>query len=291
MPDYQRILQNSVNYIEKRLQEPIELEDVADRAGFSLFHFMRVFADFTCYTLKDYIRQRRLSEAAKTLLNSDEYIYELIEKFGFTSVEAFIRAFKKQFHVTPQEYRKRNQLIDYIPKMRVQICLQKQGGFMVKYQIREMPALTVIGRKGLVKHNETSETIDRMIAEFKELNSKNHFTDEKAVVGVCLYDDRFFDKEPSPDDEWYYFVGYLAKENDPVPQGFERHNVPALRYAAFTHPGNLSNLCQTYRYICIDWISSVDYEWYPADELDFYGERYNADDPENSEYELYIAIK
>jgi AraC family transcriptional regulator len=291
MPDYQRILQRSVNYIESRLQEDLVLEEIAEHAGFSLYHFMHVFAIFTGYTLKGYIRQRRLSEAAKTLLTGEDYINELTRKFGFTSVEAFIRAFKKQFNITPQEYRKKNQLIDYIPKMRVQICLQNQGGFMVKYQVREMPALTIIGRRGLVKHSETAVTIDRMLAEFKELNKAQHFTEEKTVIGVCLYDDRFFDMEPGPDDEWYYLVGYLAKADEAVPAGFERHDVAPLRYAVFTHQGNLSNLCNTYRYICTDWISSVDYEWYPADELDFYDERYNAADAENSEYDLYIAIK
>ena len=291
MPDYQRILQGSVNYIERHLLEEIELEMIAERSGFSLFHFMRVFTIFTGYTLKSFIRQRRLSEAAKELLSTNSYIYDIVERYGFTSVEAFIRAFKKQFKTTPQEYRKRNQLIYYIPKMRVQICLQNQGGFMVKYQIKEMPELTVIGRRAMVISSETSATIDRMIAEFKELNRKKNYTDEKTVVGICLYDSRFFDKQPEPDDEWQYMVGYLGSAEETVPPGFERYQVGAQRYAVFTHPGNLSNLCKTYRYICIDWISNVEHEFYPADELDFYDERYDAGDAEKSEYDLYIAIK
>jgi AraC family transcriptional regulator len=290
MADYQRILQSSVNYVEQRLKQTIELEDVSDRAGLSLYHFMRVFAGFTGYTLKGYIRQRRLSEAARELLAGAEYVYDLAEKFGFTSVEAFIRAFKKQFKLTPQEYRKQNQLIYYIPKMRVQICLPDQGGFMVKYQIKEMPPLSVIGRKQKVKSKETSATIDRMVAEFKELNQAEHLTSEETVVGICFHDPRFFEQQPAPDDEWWYMVGWLAKPEENVPKGFEAYEVSAQRYAVFTHPGNLSNLGKTYRYICLDWISSVDHEFAPADELNFYDNRYNAQQAESSEYELYIPI-
>ncbi|MDP8220144.1 MAG: AraC family transcriptional regulator [Candidatus Stygibacter frigidus] len=290
MADYLRILQSSVNYMEQRLLQEIELEDIAERVGLSLFHFMRVFAGFTGYTLKGYIRQRRLSEAARELLEGDAYIYDLAEKYGFTSVEAFIRAFKKQFKLTPQEYRKQNQLIYYIPKMRVQICLPDQGGYMVKYQIKEMPPLTVIGRKQKVRSSETSETIDRMIAEFRELNQKNNYSNDETIVGICFHDPRFFDQQPAPEDEWWYMVGYLAKNEDIVPEGLEKYQVSAQRYAVFTHSGNLSNLGKTYRYICLDWISSVDHEFAPADELNFFDNRYDAEQADKSEYELFIPI-
>lgn len=290
MADYQRILQGSVNYMERRLLEDIELEDVAEHAGLSLYHFMRVFTGFTGYTLKGYIRQRRLSEAARELLSSETYIYDLADRYGFTSVEAFIRAFKKQFKLTPQEYRKQNQLIYYIPKMRVQICLPDQGGFMVKYQIKEMPPLTIIGKNQKVRSSETSETIDRMIADFRELNQKNNFTSDDTIVGICFHDPRFFDQQPAPENEWLYMIGYLAKDEDNVPKGLMKYQISAQRYAVFTHPGNLSNLGKTYRYICIDWISSVDHEFAPADELNFYDSRYNAKQSEMSEYELYIPI-
>ncbi len=290
MIDYRRVLQGSVNFVEQKLYDNIQLEEVAERAGLSLYHFMRVFMMFTGYSLKGYIRARRLSEAAKKLLKSDEYIYNIGCQYGFGTVEAFIRAFKKQYGLTPQEYRKRNQLIDYIPKMRVQICLQKPGGNMVKYQIREMPELTVIGRKQKVISSETTETLNRLLREFRADNARKCWTYEKTVVGICFHDPRFFDKQPEPDDDWWYMVGYLGQADEPVPEELERYQVKAQRYAVFTHPGNLSNLGKTYRYICLDWIREVDYEFYPGDELNFYSERYDAENAENSEYDLYIPI-
>ena len=98
MPDYNRALNSSVNFIEHNLKNRFEMEDVAERAGFSLFHFMRVFYSFTGYTLKGYIRERRLSESARELLESNRQVQELANEYGFESSETFIRAFKKEFN-------------------------------------------------------------------------------------------------------------------------------------------------------------------------------------------------
>lgn len=291
MSDYQRILQSSIFYIEKRLLQDIDLESVAEWSGFSLYHFMRVFSIFTGYTLKGYIRTRRLSEAARELLQKNEYIYKTAQKYGFNSVESFIRAFKRQFGLTPQKYRKRKQLIGFIPELRVEIHPEIQGGFMVKYQIKEMPRLTVIGKKEKIKSRETSQKINLMVEEMRDYLLSNKISDNKTVAGICFHDPRFFDKQPEPDDEWWYMTGWLASEDTDVPHGMEKYHVPAQRYAVFTHKGNLSNLGKTYRYICLDWIRKVDYQFYPADELNFFSEKYNGANSESSEYKLYIPIK
>ena len=127
MPDYNRALNSSVNYIEQNLKNRFEMEDVADRAGFSLFHFMRVFYSFTGYTLKGYIRERRLSDAARELLRSNKKVLELATEYCFESSETFIRAFKKEFKETPNQFRKKKQLIKYTPRLKEQICRITKG--------------------------------------------------------------------------------------------------------------------------------------------------------------------
>jgi AraC family transcriptional regulator len=156
---------------------------------------------------------------------------------------------------------------------------------MVNYQIKEMPQLTVIGKKQKVVSKKTSETIDRMVREMRELMAEHGYGSEKTVAGVCFHDPRFFDRQPEPDDEWWYMTGWLAAADELVPEGFERYRIEPQRYAVFTHQGNLSNLGKTYRYICLDWISEVDYEFYPADELNLFSEKY---DPEDAESKIFI---
>ncbi|OUM85027.1 MAG: hypothetical protein BAA01_09950 [Bacillus thermozeamaize] len=64
----QHILQKAIGYIEDHLHEPLTLEIVASNAGFSKYHFHRVFQKETGMTIGDYIRLRRLAKAASMLL-------------------------------------------------------------------------------------------------------------------------------------------------------------------------------------------------------------------------------
>lgn len=98
---------NTIEFIEDSLGEPISLEDAARVSGFSKFHFVRVFQALTDETPFDYIRKRRLTVASLELLNSTATIGSIAQSVGYYSHEAFSRAFKEVFGITPKTYRDR----------------------------------------------------------------------------------------------------------------------------------------------------------------------------------------
>jgi len=104
--DYRNNIQNSIDYIENNLSEKIELNSLAKRSYFSQFHFHRLFHKFVGESIMDYVRKRRLSEAAKDLKVTDLKINEIALFYQFNSQESFSRAFKKNYGITPREYRK-----------------------------------------------------------------------------------------------------------------------------------------------------------------------------------------
>ena len=76
MNNYERI-QKSIDFMEENLREPITLEDVARVTCFSLPHFYRLFNALVGRTIKDYLRLRRLSEAARDVASTGRSILDI----------------------------------------------------------------------------------------------------------------------------------------------------------------------------------------------------------------------
>lgn len=89
-------------YIEANFEDEFTLDDVAAVAGLSKFHLSRAFGACFGKSVIRYARERRLSEAAKRLAVNGHGILDVAIQFGYNSHEAFTRAFKAQFGVTPE---------------------------------------------------------------------------------------------------------------------------------------------------------------------------------------------
>ena len=97
----------SLEYIEKNIFQTVSSIALARQAGYSLFHFQRVFKDTTGYTPQAYVRSRRLTIAAQELIETQNDIIIIAEDAGFESQAAFTKAFRKQYVLSPGRYRSR----------------------------------------------------------------------------------------------------------------------------------------------------------------------------------------
>jgi len=103
---YSPIIQETIEYIEKNLHEELSLESTAQHVGFSKFHYHRIFQKEVGVTVSEYIRYRRIANAANLLLYSDEKIIDIALYYRFESQESFTRSFKKYYQLPPGQYRK-----------------------------------------------------------------------------------------------------------------------------------------------------------------------------------------
>ncbi|MBM3116623.1 AraC family transcriptional regulator [Jeongeupia naejangsanensis] len=105
--EYSCRMNRVLDHIDRHLDAPLDLATLADVAHFSPFHFHRIFQAWLGETLGDYLRRRRLEVAAATLaIHPDEPVLNIALAVGFGSGEAFARAFKTRFGVTPSEWRR-----------------------------------------------------------------------------------------------------------------------------------------------------------------------------------------
>ncbi len=102
-------IQKVLDYIEEHLKDDrdgvLDNSTLAKIAGYSEYHFLRVFAQSVRLTPADYIRKRRISEIVRQIGDNDRPISDLAFEYGFNSKENFTRAFKKEHHILPTDFR------------------------------------------------------------------------------------------------------------------------------------------------------------------------------------------
>ena len=95
-----------VAWIEQQLDDPLTLERIALRAGLSPYHFSRLFTARMGRSVMAHVRGRRLVRGARRLCDEpDLKLVDLAFDCGFESQEAFTRAFKRVFGVSPGRFR------------------------------------------------------------------------------------------------------------------------------------------------------------------------------------------
>jgi AraC family transcriptional regulator len=99
-------VQRMQDYIERHLCDPITMADLARAAHYSQWHAARLFREVADKSPFEYIRLRRLSQAARELEEGSARIIDVALDFVFDSHAGFTRAFARQFGVTPSEFRK-----------------------------------------------------------------------------------------------------------------------------------------------------------------------------------------
>ena len=85
---------------------PLKIEDVAIKAGYSKWHLQSVFFSEKGQNLGGYIREKKLSLIAETLITTNEPLINIALRFGFDSQQSLTRAFSKRYNIPPHRYRK-----------------------------------------------------------------------------------------------------------------------------------------------------------------------------------------
>ena len=102
---YEEALLSTLIHIQTHLESDLNLDSLAERVGFSAYHFHRIFREIIGEPVKEYIRRLRIERAAYRLKISEETILRIALDAGFKTHESFTRAFTRQFRITPNEFR------------------------------------------------------------------------------------------------------------------------------------------------------------------------------------------
>ena len=96
-------IQQSLDYVEDHLKTEVSISELADMAGYSLYHFERIFKKLVGISISQYIKRRRLLHAAFDIANGCKIIDAAFD-YGFDTNAGFYKAFVREFGSAPSEY-------------------------------------------------------------------------------------------------------------------------------------------------------------------------------------------
>lgn len=242
MYEWNEMVQRMVDWIDGDLTTAPTLVRMSEQLGYSPYYCTRQFHALTGMTLRDYIWQRRISRAALELRDTDTRILDIAVKYGFSSQEAFSRAFVKAFKVTPSAYRKSpspiplairaevfspyHYLIRERDKMR-EVHLQE-----AEIKLEFIPAHKFIGIWDLNSHNyggfwENGHDCDEISGT---LESMSHHT----LAGQLGQTAGWFYRNGQKG--YLYGIPVPADYSGEIPAGMDCREMPASEYLVFFHP-------------------------------------------------------
>lgn len=115
------LMTEALDFIEANLTEDLKTDDIAQNLHCSKSSLEKLFRFVTNMSIKDYSIRRRMSLAAKDMMkNPDIVLLDLAVKYGYSSNEAFTRAFKSVWHTNPSDYRKNPKRFELFPAIKLE---------------------------------------------------------------------------------------------------------------------------------------------------------------------------
>ena len=278
-------MKDALDYMEERMAEPLQVEEIAKAACSSPFHFQRMFRMLTGSSVGEYIRRRRLTLAAQELAISGAKVLDVALKYGYESPEAFAKAFRKAHGIAPSAAREAGVQLKAYPRLTFQLSLK--GDKEMDYRIIAREAFTVAGKK-LVTSCKDGENL-REIPQFWNRCNADGTSDRlealdggvNSLLGICQY-------EGMQTDWFHYWIAAEVNDAaDPLAEGWETTVIPAATWAVFTSEGPMPHSVQNvWQRIFQEWFPGTGYEHAGGPEF----ELYLPGDPDAADYRCEIWI-
>lgn len=256
------IMQQLVEDIEGSLRSKTTLEELTASSYVSKFHLHRVFRRITGYSLMNYVRSRKLAVSLQDLLCSGLRVTDIAQEFGFDHHQSYIRAFKKEFGMTPAVFREGRRPAVIVDKLDPAEWGEVGQGLLIKPEIVVKPAFRLVGVRTWIveEENARNQTANREGTEF--------FFRERHRIPHAVNPGVYFGLTRLPDEEKggsYYMPSLEVSRLEVLPEGMVADRVPAHKYAVFKYIGlhgpelvSSATLCSLWSYIFRVWMPRIE---------------------------------
>lgn len=259
-------LNQAMEHIEGRLDQRIETADLARIAVTSEYHFRRLFSALAGVPLSEYIRRRRLTVAGAEVLAGDRTLLEIAVRYGYTSGEAFARAFRALHGVGPGEARRSGASLQCQPRLSFRLTVE--GSSSMRYRVVEKEEFRVVGRKARVPlvHEGVNPAIAAFIRDIgQETLRRMESLSDQEPQGIVSVSDQLDDSR-AEGTELDYYHGVVT--GAAVPEDMDALTVQAGTWAVFESSGPFPQALQyLWRDVFTQWFPSNPYRSRPGPEI------------------------
>ena len=222
--------------IERNLDRTLTLADLAESCRVSRYHLAHAFGQATGHPVMQYLRARRLTAAAHALASGAPDILNLALDSGYGSHEAFSRAFRAQFGVTPEMVRRRATTTD-LSMMEAINMTESNTADLTPPRLVQGETILAVGlarRHPFEKPQDIPAQWQTFMSEYAAIPHKR----EAAPIGIGggMDDDGNFE---------YVCAAQVSRFAD-TPKGLIELTLPPQHYAVFRHDGHVSAISATY---------------------------------------------
>lgn len=275
--DYIQRINKVVAYINNHLDETLDLKTLANEVALSDFHFHRIFKALKGEAIGGYITRLRLEATARLLRYTALTIEEIAFNIGYETPASLSKAFKKQYNISPTEYRTNKDT--YIMKKEIiNPDLALKAPKIVTLEPKNLIYVALTGAYGSLDYGKAYEQLWAVI------KAQKLFT--KGIESICIsYDDPKITEGSLQRSDVCLAIHKPATPQEEV----SCKTLAGGKYAVFFYQGSYENLSQVYD-TAVRWV--IDHQYTLREEPFF--EKYLNDarrtPKEKLKTEIYIPI-
>ena len=231
----------AIDYIEENLDREISYDEVARIACCSTYYFQRIFSYVSGVSLSEYIRRRKMTQAAFELQRTDNKVIDVAHKYGYSSPTSFNRAFQSVHGIAPIAAKSMGCTLCAYPS--IQFSIKVLGGSAMAYHIEEKKNIRIVGLEyPLLKNAEENMRnvpgvmgkvlLDGSISKFSRAikrKSRRHFR------GRHVYN--------NPKDIYYYIA--VSKQHPRTRRDLVKYIIPRGYVVVFENDGVFKEYVQS----------------------------------------------
>ena len=229
--------------IERNLYRDLTLDQIARYCDVSRFHLAHAFGESTGLTVMEYLRGRRLTEAAYALASGADDILTVALDSRYASHEAFSRAFKAQFGKTPEEVRK-SESIEGLKLVDAIRHLESKAMRLKEPRIQKEGELLFVGLSEHVRYKDMQNIAGQWERFMSGPRGEIDHKVAEPPVGIAT---------GSNADGIEYVCAARVKTFGPVPKDCVKLTLSPATYVVFAHDDHVTQLRETYEAIWNDW--------------------------------------
>jgi len=290
---YQKRINHVIDHINDHLTKSFSLDELAELAHFSSYHFHRIFFAVVGESVNSYTNRVRLEKSAKLLKFSSKKISQIAFECGYSSPATFSRSFQKYFEVSPSMYRKEgiienskickelHPMAEYLYDMSIE---EKESRFPI--EIKELPVRKVayVRVNDSFKEGIVIQAFEKLISWAK---SKNLFSNAR-FFGMSLDDPMVTAQQQYRYEACMELPKDFKLDND---EEIQMMDLPACKYATSSVSGDIRMVATAMSYMYNDWLINSQYEPEHQYGLEYFMDKQKVCHWDHFDLELYIPVK
>jgi AraC family transcriptional regulator len=289
--DYSERMLKVLVFIQQHLDEDVLLEELAEVACFSPYHFHRIFRGMVGESVKGYVRRLRLERAAQRLKNSVRSVTDIAFEAGYEAHESFTRAFGDMFGHSPRAYRNSHQRPkDTSPALNAQakdtlehLMGRESRSTNMKVEIVEMKPVQLAYVRHVGPYNQCARAWETLCTW---AGPRGLLAPGCQFMGLC-YDD----PDVTPGERIRYDA-CISVDEAVNPEGeIGTQKLEGGLYAMTTHIGPYEKLSTVYAQVCGQWMPAQGYEIPSRPSIEVYQNSPEDTEPEDLITDIHVPLQ